>query len=111
MTHKRYKSLVFPGPKKLSITNLKCLQVSTGKLNLISQNVRYILHVSRRKSQTLAQYKLDGHRMECLPHVRDLRAIVSSDLPWSKHIDVIVARDNETLGFVKRLIKDTNDLN
>ena len=69
------------------------------------------LHVSRRKSQTLAQYKLDGHRMECLPHVRDLRAIVSSDLTWSKHIDVIVARDNETLGFVKRLIKDTNDLN
>ena len=36
--------------------------------------------------------------------------IVSSDLTWSKHIEVIVAKADKTLGLIKRLLKDTSDL-
>ena len=70
-----------------------------------------VLHVSKRKySQTFPQYELDGHPLECLPQVKDLGVIVSSDLTWSKHIEAIVAKANKTLGLIKRLLKDTSDL-
>ena len=70
-----------------------------------------VLHVSKRKySQTFPPYELDGYRLECLPQVKDLGVIVSSDLTWSKHIEVIVAKANKTLGLIKRLLKDTSDL-
>ena len=52
----------------------------------------------------------DQDRLECLPHVKDLGVIVSSDLTWSKHIEVIVAKADKTLGLIKRLLKDTSDL-
>ena len=39
-----------------------------------------------------------------------LGVTVSSDFTWSKHIQVIVAKANKTLGFIKRLFKDTSDL-
>ena len=75
-----------------------------------SQSKCQVLLVLRKKSQTLAQYELDGYRLECLPHMKDLGVIVSSDLTWSKHIEVIVAKANKTLGLIKRLLKDTSDL-
>ena len=75
----------------------------------INQSKCQVFHVSRKKSQTLAQYELDGYRLECLPHVKDLRVIVSSDLTWSKHIEVIVGKANK--GLIKQLLKDTSDLN
>ena len=31
---------------------------------------------------------------------------MSSDLTWSKHIEVMVAKANKTLGLIKRLLKD-----
>ena len=34
---------------------------------------------------------------------------VSCDLSWSKHIEVIVAKANKTLGLIKRLLKNSND--
>ena len=61
----------------------------------------HVLHASKRKSQTINVIK---------PYVKDLGVIVSSDLTWSKHIEVIVAKANKTLGLIKRLVKDTSDL-
>ena len=59
---------------------------------------------------SMPQYELDGHRLKCLPHVKDLGVIVFSDLTWSKNIEAIVAKANKISGLIKRLLKNTSDL-
>ena len=46
-----------------------------------------VLHVSRKKFKTSAEYELDGHQLECVSCVKDLGVTVSCDLSWSKHIE------------------------
>ena len=41
--------------------------------------------------------------------MKDLEVTVSCDLSWSKHIEVIVAKANKTLGLIKRMLKNSND--
>ena len=105
---KLYKSIDFPRAESDLQADLNSSPLDWGKE--FNQSKCQVLHVSRKKSQTLSQYELDGYRPECLPHVKDLGVIVSSDLTWSKHIEVVVAKANKTLGLIKRLLKDTSDL-
>ena len=108
---KLYKSIDFPGAKNDLQADLNSLQKWSLNWGMeFNKSKCHVLHASRRKSQTLAQYELDCHRLDCLPYVKDLGVIVSSDLTWSKHIEVIVAEANKTLGLIKRLVKDTSDL-
>ena len=93
---------------KLTFNSLQKWSLNWGRE--FNKSKCHILHASRRISQTLAQYELDGHRLDCLPYVKDLGVIVSSDLRLSKHIEVIVAKANKTLGLIKQLVKDTSDL-
>ena len=109
---KLYKSIDFPGAKndlQADLNNLHKWSLDWGME--FNKSKCQVLHVSKRKySQTFPQYELDGHPLECLPQVKDLGVIVSSDLTWSKHIEAIVAKANKTLGLIKRLLKDTSDL-
>ena len=108
---KLYKSIDFPSAKNDLQADLDSLQKFSLDWGMeFNQSKSQVLHVSRKKSQTLAQYELDGYRLECVPHVKDLGVIVSSDLTWSKHIEVIVGKANKTLGLIKPLLKDTSDL-
>ena len=109
---KLYKSIDFPGAKNDLQADLNSLHKWSLNWGMeFNKSKCQVLHVSKRKySQTFPQYELDGHRLECLPQVKDLGVIVSSDLTWSKHIEVIVAKANKTLGLIKRLLKDTSDL-
>ena len=68
-----------------------------------------VLHVSRKKFKTSAEYELDDHQLECVSCVKDLGVTVSCDLSLSKHIEVIVAKANKTLGLIKRMLKKSND--
>ena len=49
----------------------------------------------------ISVYELNGHRLECFSHVKDLGVTVSSDLSWSKHIGVTVAKADKTLELIK----------
>ena len=101
----------FPGTKNDLQADINSLQKWSLNWGMeFNKSKCHVLHASRRKSQTLAQYELDGHRLDCLPYVKDLGVIVSSDLTRSKHIKVIVAKAKKTLGLIKRLVKDTSDL-
>ena len=62
-----------------------------------------------KKFKTSVEYELDGHQLECVSCVKDLGVTVSCDLSWSKHIAVIVAKANKTLGLIKRMFKNSND--
>ena len=41
--------------------------------------------------------------------MKDLGVTVSCDLSWLKHMEVIVAKANKTLGLIKRMMKNSND--
>ena len=41
--------------------------------------------------------------------IKDLGITVSSNLSWSKHIEVAAAKANKTLGLIKRICRDIND--
>ena len=46
-------------------------------------------------------YTLDGHQLECLSSIIDLGITIISDLSWSRHIEVTVAKANKTFGLLK----------
>ena len=93
---KLYKSIDFPGAKNDLQADLNSLHKWSLNWGMeFNKSKCQVLHVSKRKySQTFPQYELDGHRA----------------LTWSKHIEVIVAKANKTLGLIKRLLKNTSDL-
>ena len=91
---KLYKSIDFPGAKNDLQADLNSLHKWILDWGMeFNKSKCQVLHVLKRKySQTFPQYELDGYRLECLPHVKDLGVIVSSDLSWSKQIEVTVAK-------------------
>ena len=69
------------------------------------------LHISKKKTPSFAQaYDLDGQFLDCVPFTKDLGKTVSSDLQWSKHTEEITSKANKTLGLIRRLYRDVNDV-
>ena len=54
-------------------------------------------------------YTLDGHQLEGVSSINDLGFTITSDLPWSRHIEVTVPKANNTLGLLKRICYDMRD--
>ena len=69
------------------------------------------LHISRKKLLSHTQYTLDGQPLKQVAHISDLGITVSSDLSWSKHIEITAANANKTLGLIKRICRDIHDPN
>ena len=68
-----------------------------------------VMHISRKKLPNKHQYNLDDQSLEQVTNIKDLGITVSSNLSWSKHIEVTAAKANKTLGLIKRICRDIND--
>ena len=69
------------------------------------------LHISKKKIPSYIQpYELGGKLLECVPHTKDLGITVSCDLQWTRHIEEITSKANKSLGLIKRVCRDVNDV-
>ena len=64
-----------------------------------------VLRVSRARTQIPFTYVLNGTPLTETDHARYLGTHISKDLKCNKHIDVIKAKANRSLGFLKRNLK------
>jgi hypothetical protein len=65
-----------------------------------------VMHISRKKLPNKHHYNLDGQPLEQVTNIKALGITVSSNLSWSKHIEVTAAKANKTLGLIKRICRD-----
>ena len=68
-----------------------------------------VMHISRKKFPNKHQYNLDDQSFEQVTNIKELGITVSSNLSWSKHIKVTVAKSKKTLGLIKRICRYIND--
>jgi hypothetical protein len=68
-----------------------------------------VTHISRKKLPNKHQYNLDDQSLEQVTNIKDHGITVSSNLSWSKHIEVTAVKANKTLGLIKRICRDIND--
>ena len=67
-----------------------------------------VLHIDRTRQLIHSQYTLHGEILESVDSARYLGVSISKDLTWNTHINEIVTKANQTLGFVKRNVKTEN---
>jgi len=61
-----------------------------------------ILSITRKKSPVIYPYQIHGQRLKHSDYAKYLGVNISKDMRWNKHIDMITAKANSRLGFVKR---------
>ena len=64
-----------------------------------------VLHITRAKCPIQTKYILHGTVPDSVPSAKDLGVTISDDLSWSRHINTISKKANQTLGSLKRNIK------
>ena len=64
-----------------------------------------VLRVSRARTKIPFTYLLNSTPLKEADHTKYLGILISKDLKWNKHIDVITAKANRSLGFLKRNLK------
>ncbi len=72
-----------------------------------------VMHFSRKRkpcSHLDRTYCLAGQQLRSVPSIKDLGVTIASDLSWSKHIENITCNANRTLGLVKRVCHDIDDI-
>ena len=119
LNHHSHSSLTTPNFTHLFIFLLPCSSLQDNLNNLLKWSVDMkmkfnpkkckVMHISRKKLPNKHQYNLDGQSLEQVTNIKDLGITVSSDLSWSKHIEVTAAKANKTLGLIKRICRDIND--
>ena len=57
------------------------------------------------------QYKLFGHDIEVVKHMKNLGTIFESNFKFNEHLDNVVSRSFELLSFMKRSTKEFRDIN
>jgi hypothetical protein len=55
-------------------------------------------------------YNLAGQQLKTVPNIKDLCVTIASDLSWSKHIENITCNANRTLGLIKRVCRNIDDI-
>ena len=102
---KLYRSLDYPNSSTFLQEDLNNIHKwSTDMKMEFNQNKCMTMHISRKKLLSHTRYTLDGQ-----PLKQDLGITVSSDLSWSKHIEITAAKANKTLGLIKRICRDIHD--
>ena len=82
----------------------------------MSSNIKKckVVHFSRTKSvvcQTTRIYSLAGQQIDSVSSILDLGITITNDLSWVTHIENVVSTANRTIGLVKRLCRDLEDVN
>ena len=93
-----------------SISDCYSLQVDLDNVSCWSKDwrVRFnstkceILSVGRKRSLIVHTYKLDNNPLKHVKQEKDLGILVTSYLKWSSHIDCVVAKGFQMLGFLRR---------
>ena len=63
------------------------------------------LRVSRSISPIISAYTINGSHINQVPYVKILGIMVSSDLKWSLHVDMVRKKASRTLGFLAKCFK------
>ena len=66
-----------------------------------------VLRITHKRDFSLPTYSL-GKSLKSVKHVKDLGIMVSSDLSWSKQVNVTVNKANKLLGLVHRTVGSSN---
>ena len=61
-----------------------------------------VISITRKKNPIITNYTLHGHQLQHVNSEKYLGLTVSNDLRWDKHVDRVVAKANNTLGFLRR---------
>ncbi len=71
-----------------------------------------VLHISKKKStrETNRNYSLGDQPIERVSSFVDLGITISHNLSWADHIEKIVVKANRTLGLMKRIFRDLQDI-
>ena len=105
-----YRSLDNPNSSTLLHESLNNIQKwSTDKKMEFNHNKCMTLYTSRKKPVVESYAVYPRWSLQQVARISDLGITVSSDLSWSKHIQVTVAKANKTLGLIKRICRDIHD--
>ena len=67
-----------------------------------------VISITRKKKPIHYNYTLHGQQLQHAQSIKYLGVTISNDLRWNKHIDLVTAKANNTLNFVRRNINIRN---
>ena len=67
-----------------------------------------VIRITKKKTPILHDYKLHGLTLQSTKNVKYLGVNISDDLSWTKHINQLTTKGNNTLKFIKRNIQTHN---
>ena len=109
---KLYRTIDSPNTSSLLQQDLDCLHKWCLDWTM-SFNVSKckVMHISKKNSrENIGRlYHLGGQPLECVPHTIDLGIMVTNNLWWTRHIEIMPTKANKTLGLLKRVCKDLTD--
>lgn len=69
-----------------------------------------VVRITKKKSPYNYDYHIDGTKLDSVSIHRDLGLLTSNVLSWNYHIANITAKENSTLGLIKRTCQDANNV-
>ena len=64
-----------------------------------------VIHITTKKTPVLHSYCLHGHTLSSVPQIKYLGVYISQDLKWNSHINSTFSKANQTLGFLKQILR------
>ena len=104
---KLYRAINHPGTDKLLQWDLNCLHNCGQDWQMDFNGTKCkVLQISRKKTPTTSNgsYTWDGHQLECVSSIIDLSVTITSDLSWSRHNEVTVAKPIRLLASLKEFV-------
>ena len=84
--------------------DINCVHKWSVDSNMIfNTNKCKVLHMSKRRSKVVKQYKIGNDDLPIASETKDLGIIVTSSLSWNTHIQEISCKANRSLGLIRRI--------